>query len=232
MYKSKNHSKYSLKAHLVFTTKYRKKLFDNQSMVFELKRKLQEIADRPNFEIELMEVHKDHIHILVNYEPNVSIVQIVRRLKQESRHHMWIMFEKELSKIYWKNLVCFGLKDTLYVVLEKVQVMELFKNISGYRDKVIHIAQLKTEHLSGLKCVKAFNFMIKNAIRKLRQEDAKTLEELRTKLKERTSDKYAREGVWKSTFLFDTEANVFTLLLLSSNSLFSSKNDEKEGFFL
>lgn len=80
--------------------------------------------------------------------------------------------------------------------------------------------------------VKTFNFMIKNAIRKLGQEDAKTLEELRTKLKERTSDKYAREGVWRSTFLFDTEANVFTLLLLSSNSLFSSKNDEKESFFL
>ena len=70
--------------------------------------------------------------------------------------------------------------------------------------------------------VKAFNFMIKNAIRKLNSEDAKRLEEMRTKLKERTSDKYARAGVWKSTFLFDTEANVFTLLLLSSNSLFNT----------
>lgn len=103
MYKSKNHSKYSLKAHLVFATKYRKKLFDNQNMVFELKRKLQEIANRSNFEIELMEVDRDHIHILVDYEPNISIVQIVRRLKQESQHHMWIVFEKELSKTYWKE---------------------------------------------------------------------------------------------------------------------------------
>ena len=74
MYKSKNHSKYSLKSHLVFATKYRKKIFDNQSMVFELKRKLNEVADRSNFEIELMEVDKDHIHILVDYEPNISIV--------------------------------------------------------------------------------------------------------------------------------------------------------------
>ena len=89
MYKSKNHSKYSLKAHLVFATKYRKKLFDNQNIVFELKRKLSEIADRSNFEIELMEVDRDHIHILIDYEPNISIVQIVRRLKQETTHHMW-----------------------------------------------------------------------------------------------------------------------------------------------
>lgn len=88
MYKSKNHSKYSLKAHLVFATKYRRKLFENQTIVFELNRKINEIADRSNFDIELMEVDKDHIHILVDYEPNISIVQIVRRLKQETQYHM------------------------------------------------------------------------------------------------------------------------------------------------
>lgn len=103
MYKSKNHSKYSLKAHLVFATKYCKKPFDNQNVVFELKRKLQEIANRSNFEIELMGVDRDHIHILVDYKPNISIVQIVKRLKQESQHHMWIVFEKEPSKTYWKE---------------------------------------------------------------------------------------------------------------------------------
>lgn len=88
MYKSKNHSKYSLKAHLVFATKYRRKLFENQTIVFELNRKINEIADRSNFDVELMEVDKDHIHILVDYEPNISIVQIVRRLKQETQYHM------------------------------------------------------------------------------------------------------------------------------------------------
>lgn len=110
MYKSKNHSEYSLKAHLVFAPKYRKKLFDNQNIVFELKRKLSEIADRSNFEIELMEVDRDHIHILIDYEPNILIVQIVRRLKQETTHHMWVIFEKELSKIYWKETNMFWSK--------------------------------------------------------------------------------------------------------------------------
>ena len=103
MYKSKNHSKYSLKAHLVFTTKYRKKLFENQLLLFELKHKILEIADRSNFKVELLEVYKDHIHILIDYEPNISVVQIVRRLKQETQYHMWIVFEKELKKIYWKE---------------------------------------------------------------------------------------------------------------------------------
>lgn len=57
-----------------------------------------------------MEVDRDHIHILIDYEPNTSIVQIIRRLKQESQHHMWIVFEKELSKVYWKKSYMFWSK--------------------------------------------------------------------------------------------------------------------------
>ena len=103
MYKSKNHSKYSLKVHLVFATKYRKDPFDNKALVFEIKRKIKEIADRSNFEVELMEADRNHIHILVDYEPNISIVQIVRKLKQETQHRVWIVFEKELRNVYWKD---------------------------------------------------------------------------------------------------------------------------------
>ena len=88
---------------MLFATKYRKKLFENQVIVFELKRKIQEIADRSNFDVELIEVDRDHIHILVDYDPNISIVQIVRRLKQETQYHMWAIFEKELRKVYWKE---------------------------------------------------------------------------------------------------------------------------------
>lgn len=76
MYKSKNHSKYSLKVHIVFVVKYRKKI--------------QQIADRSGFDIELMETDKDHIHLLIDYEPKVSILQIVRRLKQETTYKLAI----------------------------------------------------------------------------------------------------------------------------------------------
>lgn len=69
MYKSKNHSKYSLKVHLVFVCKYRKPLLTNTSLVFTLKTKINQIAERSNFEVELMEVDTDHIHLLIDYEP-------------------------------------------------------------------------------------------------------------------------------------------------------------------
>lgn len=42
MHKSKNHSKYSLKAHLVFVVKYRKKLINND-IDFFLKTKIKRI---------------------------------------------------------------------------------------------------------------------------------------------------------------------------------------------
>ena len=72
MYKSKNHSKYSLKAHIVFVVKYRKKLI-NKDIDFFLKTKIRQIESRSDFRIELMETDKDHIHLLVDYDPKVSI---------------------------------------------------------------------------------------------------------------------------------------------------------------
>lgn len=50
-----------------------------------------------------MKTNKDHIHILIDYESNISIVQIVKKLKQETTHYMWGVFQEELSKIYWKK---------------------------------------------------------------------------------------------------------------------------------
>lgn len=103
MYKSKNHSKFSLKAHLVFVTKYRKPLLKNNLIVTQLRLKLVDIEARSDFSIELAEVDKDHIHILVDYEPKVSILQIVRRLKQETTFTLWRLFEEELRKHYYKE---------------------------------------------------------------------------------------------------------------------------------
>ena len=102
MYKSKNHSKYNLKAHIVFVVKYRKKLLDEEISVF-IKQKFQQIADRSDFEIELMETDKDHIHILVDYEPKVSILQIVRQLKQESTYYLWKTYNAKLKNYFWKS---------------------------------------------------------------------------------------------------------------------------------
>lgn len=102
MYKSKNHSKYSLKVHIVFAVKYRKKII-NKDIEFFLKTKIKQIEARSDFRVELMEADKDHIHLLIDYDPKVSILQIVRRLKQETTFELWKVHELYLRQHFWKE---------------------------------------------------------------------------------------------------------------------------------
>ncbi|MBR0384429.1 MAG: IS200/IS605 family transposase [Eubacteriaceae bacterium] len=83
MYKRKSHSKYSLKAHIILVVKYRKELL-TPDVSFFVKTKFKQIEKRSGFRIELMETDKDHIHLLVDYDPKLSLLSIIRRLKQES----------------------------------------------------------------------------------------------------------------------------------------------------
>ena len=73
MYKSKNHSKYSLKVHIVFVTKYRKNLLQGKTSSF-IKHDFLVISQKSSFNIEIMETDKNHIHLLIDYEPKISIL--------------------------------------------------------------------------------------------------------------------------------------------------------------
>ena len=53
--------------------------------------------------IQAMEVDKDHIHLLVDYSPNVSVSQIVRLLKQTTTAKVWFLCNNELRKHFWKQ---------------------------------------------------------------------------------------------------------------------------------
>ena len=59
-YKSKNHSKYNIKYHLIFVCKYRKKLLIKYGE--EIKQIMKDISYRYDFDILEIEVDKDHIH--------------------------------------------------------------------------------------------------------------------------------------------------------------------------
>lgn len=104
-YKRAGHAKYSLKAHLIFVTKYRKKLFSHPKRKEDVKQFLYEEAMRNGYTIIQMETDKDHVHILLEYKPDVSVSVIVRQLKQYSTYKMWQHHKKWLSYMYWKKKV-------------------------------------------------------------------------------------------------------------------------------
>jgi putative transposase len=98
-YKSKNHSKFILTYHIIFVCKYRKKLLIKYGE--DVKQMMYDISKRYDFEIEEMEVDKDHIHMMIESVPKISPLQIVRVLKQQSTIQMWRKYYKELKKYYW-----------------------------------------------------------------------------------------------------------------------------------
>ena len=97
-YNHENRHKYYLKCHLIFCIKYRRKIFkgefdDNLKAIF------QSIADNSDFDIDIMETDKDHIHFLISYPPKLSITSIVRKLKQESTVFSWRLYGSMLRNI-------------------------------------------------------------------------------------------------------------------------------------
>ena len=98
-YQSKNHSKFILTYHIIFTCKYRNKLLIKYGE--DIKQIMFDISKKYDFKIKEMEVDKDHIHMMINSVPKISPLQIARVLKQQSTIEIWKMYRNELKKQYW-----------------------------------------------------------------------------------------------------------------------------------
>ena len=101
-YLSTNRSTHYLKCHLIFVCKYRKKLLHGP-LEKTLKAILLSITHRSDFDIEIFESDRDHIHFLIRYIPRLSVSSIVRRLKQESTIAIWEKHSQLLAKHFWKE---------------------------------------------------------------------------------------------------------------------------------
>lgn len=104
-YNRGGHSKYSMKVHLIFVTKYRRKIFKSDKRADDVKQFLYDVTKKYGYENIQMETDKDHVHILLEYSPKVSVSDIVRQLKQYSTYQMCIYHEEYLSKQYWKHKI-------------------------------------------------------------------------------------------------------------------------------
>jgi len=98
-YLTKNHSKFLLMYHFIFVVKYRKKIVDE----FPIKDILQKVSVDSDFSILKMETDKDHVHLLIQTEPKISPLKIVKTLKGYSTILLWKNFEKELKKEFCKD---------------------------------------------------------------------------------------------------------------------------------
>ncbi len=95
------HCVFKLHVHLVFVTKYRQKVFTNK-ILKDLEAIFKDVAH--NFETELIEMNgeTEHVHLLLNYPPKVSISKLVNSLKGVSSRLIRKQ-HPEIAKYYWKG---------------------------------------------------------------------------------------------------------------------------------
>lgn len=101
-YVSRNHSKFLLKFHVIFVCKYRRKLLVG-GIGSDMKRILESIAGESDFDIDIAESDKDHIHLLISAPPKLSPLSIVRRLKQVSTRRIYELHGSSLRKIFYRE---------------------------------------------------------------------------------------------------------------------------------
>ena len=98
-YHRHNRCKYSLKAHIVLVTKYRKQLLID-SIADDVKQKIYDICNSKGYGIIAMETDKDHIHFLLSYDTTDRICDIVKLIKQQTTYYLWQKYPDFLSKQY------------------------------------------------------------------------------------------------------------------------------------
>lgn len=103
-FKSNNNVVYSCTYHVVWVTKYRKKYLEG-AIEKRLKQVCKEVAKECDFEISEMECERDHIHLLVDVDPQFGIHKAVKRMKGRSSRILREEFEilRQRLPTLWTN---------------------------------------------------------------------------------------------------------------------------------
>jgi putative transposase len=98
-YQTGSHTKYDLRVHLVWITKYRYKVI-TPAMGKRLIEILRTICKNNNLKIISGVIDSDHVHMYICLRPNISVSKAVQLLKGISSNKMMQEFV-ELQKKYW-----------------------------------------------------------------------------------------------------------------------------------
>jgi len=98
-YRAGSHSRYDLKVHIVWITKYRRKILKGDIYV-RVRELIREICKANDVIIVTGHVSLDHIHLLLSYPPSISVSKLVQYLKGKTSRRM-LQDYSELRKVFW-----------------------------------------------------------------------------------------------------------------------------------
>jgi putative transposase len=103
-YKTNNNIVYSCKYHVVWCPKYRRKVLVD-GVDRRLKELIEETADKYRAEVIEMEIIPDHVHLLIEVDPQYGIHRLVRQIKGQTSRILRQEFPWLRSRIptLWTN---------------------------------------------------------------------------------------------------------------------------------
>lgn len=93
--KSSSHAVYSLRLHIVFVTKYRRRVL-NDEIISDLRQSFAEILEAWRCSLIEFGAEEDHVHILASIQPALNISTLINNLKSASskrirgKHWNWL----------------------------------------------------------------------------------------------------------------------------------------------
>jgi putative transposase len=93
-----------LKAHLVLTTKYRRKVLTGE-MIQRLGEVMDDLCQKWNCKIVEFNGEENYIHLLFQYLPQMELPKFIGNLKSVSSRRLREEFPDEVDKVYWKKVL-------------------------------------------------------------------------------------------------------------------------------
>ena len=93
-----------LKAHLVLTTKYRRKVFTGQ-IIIRLSEIFADLCEKWGCKVIELNGESDHVHLLFQYLPQMELPKFIGNLKSVSSRKIREEFADEVIRYYKKNVL-------------------------------------------------------------------------------------------------------------------------------
>ena len=104
-YRKTSHVTYDCRYHLVWITKYRRKVLDNNKMKQRLEEILRKEARDMYVKIIRIGMEKDHVHMYISIPVSQPIPYVVQQFKGVSSNELRKEFKDYLGKFYWQNVL-------------------------------------------------------------------------------------------------------------------------------
>ena len=93
------HTKHRLMVHIVWIPKYRKRILCGR-LAKRIEELLRECADANRWSIEELNIQSDHVHMVLQFRPDMALSKIVQLFKGKSSRRVREEFP-ELEEFYW-----------------------------------------------------------------------------------------------------------------------------------